>query len=67
MSLLKQLGRENVNITTVKMDNLEFFNFLKWQDLYYRTPEDGEFKQSHIFIIEGGSNGKAPTLLQKNR
>ena len=62
---LHDVINENEYINAIKMKSSEFFDFLSWQDIYYRSPAAGQFKRTHIFQIEGSRNGKPPTLLQK--
>eukprot|EP00957_Ditylum_brightwellii_P201439 15325650-Ditylum_brightwellii.AAC.1 len=52
-------------INAARMEPDEFYDFLAWQDLYYRTPKAGEFKRTHLFRMEGHSNGKEPTFMKK--
>eukprot|EP00957_Ditylum_brightwellii_P088130 6712916-Ditylum_brightwellii.AAC.1 len=33
-----------------------FYNHQEWQDMMYRQPEGGGFKQSHVFTIYGNIN-----------
>ena len=55
---------KNEFITAHKMKSSDMFDFLSWQDVFYRTP-DGEFKRTHIFEISGETHGSTPTLLKK--
>ena len=43
------------------------YDFLTWQDLYYRMPQQGEFNTTHIFESSGKNynSQSEPTILKK--
>ncbi len=60
-------------VDVFKMRPKHFHNHLKWQDLYYRTPSQGEFKRTHVFTIcrtghgiPGATNVTSTTLLKQD-
>ena len=59
------LGCLNKNefVTCERVEKDEFFDFLEWQDKFYRTPTGGEFKKNHVFIIK---KSKATVLVKKD-
>lgn len=57
--------QENEFITAHKVESSEMFDFLKWQDIYYRSPKVGEFNTTHIFEISDRGYGSIPTMLMK--
>ena len=63
--MLMNIVNQNDFITAHKVKPEEMLDFLTWQDIYYRTPEGGEFKTTHVFEIAGTIYGSAPTLLKK--
>ena len=58
---------KNEFITVHKIESSEMYDFCKWQDLFYRSPASGTFKQTHIFEISGPKHvsNSTPTLLKK--
>lgn len=57
---------ENEFITAIKMDSRNFYDFLEWQDRYYRTPA-GDFDCNHLFHMSGRRHGKLATTLIKQQ
>ena len=53
--------------TVHKIESSEMYDFCKWQDLFYRSPASGTFKQTHIFETSGPKHvsNSTPTLLKK--
>jgi len=47
------------------MEKEDMFDFLQWQDRFYRAPTGGEFNTTHIFSFEGMKYGKKPTTMMK--
>ena len=46
----------------------DFHDHNKWQDLHYRKPTGGEFKQTHVFTIKytGGEGGGSTVILKQD-
>ena len=61
---LIEVINSNAYITAHKMEPSDMYDFLSWQNLFYRTPE-GEFKRTHIFEMAGEHYASTPTLLKK--
>ena len=63
---MEEVLNKNQFVDVHKMKPEEFFDHEKWQNLHYRKPTGGEFKQTHVFTIKrgGGRNG-GPTVLMK--
>ena len=61
---LVEIINNNKFITAHKIESTEMYDFLKWQDIFYRTPEK-EFKSTHIFEFSGATYGSTATLMKK--
>lgn len=48
---------ENKFVTVIKMSPQDFHGHAKWQNQYYSVPAVEEFKQSHMFTINGTGQG----------
>ena len=63
---MQDVLNENEFIDVHKMSPEDFHDHNKWQDLHYRKPTGGEFKQTHVFTIKyTGGEGGGPTVLLK--
>lgn len=47
----------NAYVDVFQMRPEHFYDHLEWQDKYYRTPTQGEFKRTHVFTICRNTHG----------
>jgi hypothetical protein len=63
---LKDILNENEFVDVHKMTPGDFHDHNKWQDMYYRRPTGGAFKQSHVFTMKYTGGGRSgPTVIFK--
>lgn len=56
---------QNEYVNVFQTQPKHFHDHLEWQDKHYRTPTEGEFKQTHVFTICSAAYGQQPHLLLK--